>query len=313
MRKRFFLGEEPATAPGALNIYRDSGMAWGKDGKPVANPKASEDSLTAQPIAPQAEAIANAIRDIKPDVLITYDLDGGYGHPDHVRTHQAVLEALKILGDSNDRPILTWGIEGEFSEQDARQQCAITGSVEAKREAMKAHGTQIVVTGDTTFEFSNKVEQKISAVETYRLLDGNAQRKIPETPHAGRHRIASDNVHSSGNPRRYCGLNLPRLGHVYGRNSASCRARVRLRYRIFCIAVGFSLATSRRGNGYHRCLRIPGDICACLYAPGFALRTGKPGLPADWFIRHTMAFGYARYLSACLFRLYPYQRRKRLL
>ena len=155
---------------------------WGKDGKPVANPKASEDSLTAQPIAPQAEAIANAIRDIKPDVLITYDLDGGYGHPDHVRTHQAVLEALKILGDSNDRPILTWGIEGEFSEQDARQQCAITGSVEAKREAMKAHGTQIVVTGDTTFEFSNKVEQKISAVETYRLLDGNAQRKIPETP-----------------------------------------------------------------------------------------------------------------------------------
>ena len=182
VRKRFFLGEEPATAPGALNIYRDSGMAWGKDGKPVANPKASEDSLTAQPIAPQAEAIANAIRDIKPDVLITYDLDGGYGHPDHVRTHQAVLEALKILGDSNDRPILTWGIEGEFSEQDARQQCAITGSVEAKREAMKAHGTQIVVTGDTTFEFSNKVEQKISAVETYRLLDGNAQRKIPETP-----------------------------------------------------------------------------------------------------------------------------------
>ena len=71
VRKRFFLGEEPATAPGALNIYRDSGMAWGKDGKPVANPKASEDSLTAQPIAPQAEAIANAIRDIKPDVLMT--------------------------------------------------------------------------------------------------------------------------------------------------------------------------------------------------------------------------------------------------
>ena len=145
-------------------------------------PKVSEDSLTAQPIAPQAEAIANAIRDIKPDVLVTYDLDGGYGHPDHVRTHQAVLEALKILGDSNDRPILTWGIEGEFSEQDARQQCAITGLVEAKREAMKAHGTQIVVTGDITFEFSNKIEQKISAVETYRLLDGNAQRKIPETP-----------------------------------------------------------------------------------------------------------------------------------
>ena len=258
----------------------------------------------------QAEAIANAIRDIKPDVLITYDLDGGYGHPDHVRTHQAVLEALKILGDSNDRPILTWGIEGEFSEQDARQQCAITGSVEAKREAMKAHGTQIVVTGDTTFEFSNKVEQKISAVETYRLLDGNAQRKIPETPtQAGIVSLLITCI--------LLGTLAGIAGSIYhawvmytGENSASCRARVRLRHRIFCIAVGFPRATSRRGNGYHRCLRIPGDICACLYAPGFALRTGKPGLPADWFIRHTMAFGYARYLSACLFRLYPYQRRK---
>ena len=291
VRKRFFLGEEPATAPGALNIYRDSGMAWGKDGKPVANPKASEDSLTAQPIAPQAEAIANAIRDIKPDVLITYDLDGGYGHPDHVRTHQAVLEALKILGDSNDRPILTWGIEGEFSERDARQQCAITGSVEAKREAMKAHGTQIVVTGDTTFEFSNKVEQKISAVETYRLLDGNAQRKIPETPTqagtvsllitcillgtlAG---IAGSIYHAWV---MYTGETPLPIGLVFGFAT------------VFFASLWASLALRRSGatiiTGAFAFLVI---YAARLYAPGFALRAGKPGLPADWFIRHAMAFG----------------------
>ena len=63
------------------------------------------------------------------------------------------------------------------------KQCAITGSVEAKREAMKAHGTQIVVTGDTTFEFSNKVEQKISAVEPTACSTVTHSAKFPKPPH----------------------------------------------------------------------------------------------------------------------------------
>ena len=175
---RFYLGQAPATAPGARKIYRDSGMVWGEDGKPAPNPKASSDSLTAEPIEPQAQAIANAIRSIKPDALITYDADGGYGHPDHVRTHRAVMQALSLL-KSSQKPVLVWGIEGEFDETDKRTQAAIYGSATAKRKAMREYGTQIVVTGDDTFEYSNGVEQKISGVETYRLLAGDANIEVP--------------------------------------------------------------------------------------------------------------------------------------
>ena len=38
VKKQFFLGQGPAVAEGALPLYRDSGMAWGTEGKPVANP-----------------------------------------------------------------------------------------------------------------------------------------------------------------------------------------------------------------------------------------------------------------------------------
>ena len=41
VKKQFFLGQEPAVAEGTLPLYRDSGMAWGPEGKPVANPVAA--------------------------------------------------------------------------------------------------------------------------------------------------------------------------------------------------------------------------------------------------------------------------------
>lgn len=178
---RFFLGQKPAFAPAAKSLYRDSGMVWGADGKPAPNPAASSDSLTAQPVEPQAQAIANAIKAVKPDVLITYDADGGYGHPDHKRTYEAVMAALGML-NNRQKPLLTWGVEGEFDREDQRTQAAIYGSGAAKRQAMQAHATQITVTSEKTFEYSNGVEQNISAIETYRLLDGEIIREMGSKP-----------------------------------------------------------------------------------------------------------------------------------
>ncbi len=184
--KQFFLGQEPASAPGVPRLYRDSGMAWGPDGKPVANPVASEDSLTAQPLEQQAQAVVAALRAIRPDVLVTYDADGGYGHPDHVCVHQMVERALQLLGEDEARPILTWGIEGEYDPADTRVQSAVYGDGTAKRQAMEAHRTQITVLDEKTFEYSNKVPQKISAVETYRVLDGDPSRTVhPQPQEAG--------------------------------------------------------------------------------------------------------------------------------
>ena len=183
VHQQFFLGQEPAVAPGALSVYRDSGMAWGPAGTPVPNERAAADSLTAQPLEPQAAAVAAAIEAIRPDVVITYDADGGYGHPDHRRVHEIVMRAVQLVQGTPAEPLLVWGLDSSAEpEKDMRTQAAVYGDGTAKREAMRAHATQLVITGPKTFEYSNKVPQKISAVETYRVLAGDARRLVPSAP-----------------------------------------------------------------------------------------------------------------------------------
>ncbi|MFW0169518.1 PIG-L family deacetylase [Rothia sp. P4278] len=172
VRDHLFLGQGPSALPGERTHYRDSGMAWGSDGRAAANPLAADDCLTHLPLKPQAEAVAATIRAIRPDVIVTYDADGGYGHPDHKRTHEVVMAALDLIAGTTAEPIAVWGIEGQPQETDTRQQVVIRGKIEGKREAMRAHATQITITGPTTFEYSNKVPQPITAVETYRKLQG---------------------------------------------------------------------------------------------------------------------------------------------
>lgn len=180
-----FLGEGDAKTTRTPPLYRDSGMTWGEDGRATANALAAPDCLTRTPLEPQAEAIAALIEQVRPDVLVTYDADGGYGHPDHKRTYEATQAAVELLKGSDAAPTLFWGIEGEGDATDTRQQAVITGDLVRKRDAMAAHATQITITGDTTFEYSNGVPQPISAVETYRLLGGEIKgiKPAPLTAH----------------------------------------------------------------------------------------------------------------------------------
>lgn len=72
--------------------YRDSGMPGSADND---HPQA----LVAQPLAQVAAEVAQYIRKLKPDVLITFDPIGGYRHPDHIAIHKATVEAFKLAGD----------------------------------------------------------------------------------------------------------------------------------------------------------------------------------------------------------------------
>jgi LmbE family N-acetylglucosaminyl deacetylase len=72
--------------------YRDSGMAGTPDNK---NPKA----LAAQPIEKVAAQVAHIIREIKPQVVITFDPSGGYYHPDHIASHKAAVLGFKMAAD----------------------------------------------------------------------------------------------------------------------------------------------------------------------------------------------------------------------
>lgn len=170
VHRQFFLGQEPAIAQNTPPVFRDSGMVWAENGRAAANPNALPDCLTRQDVAVEARAIAAAIGALSPDVVVTYDLDGGYGHPDHMRTHEATMKAIDLLSPTGNVPCLVWGLEGELHLNDSRQQAVIDGSLERKRNAMAAHATQIIITGQESFQYSNLVTQKISARETFRLL-----------------------------------------------------------------------------------------------------------------------------------------------
>jgi LmbE family N-acetylglucosaminyl deacetylase len=68
--------------------YRDSGMAgWAGNG--------AEDAFCNAPIDVASSTVAALIEHYEPDVLVTYDASGGYGHPDHIQTHRVVMAALE--------------------------------------------------------------------------------------------------------------------------------------------------------------------------------------------------------------------------
>ncbi len=74
--------------------YRDSGMSGSPDNQ---HPQA----LVNAPVANVAQQIADHIRRLRPQVIITFDPIGGYKHPDHIAIHKATVEAFKLASDVN--------------------------------------------------------------------------------------------------------------------------------------------------------------------------------------------------------------------
>lgn len=74
--------------------YRDSGMAGSPDNQhPQALAAANQEKVAGE--------IVHYIREIKPQVLITFDPIGGYLHPDHVAIQRATVKAFDMCGDES--------------------------------------------------------------------------------------------------------------------------------------------------------------------------------------------------------------------
>lgn len=70
--------------------YRDSGMkGWPQNDDP--------DSFWQTPVDVAAERLAAIILDERPQVIMTYNEFGFYGHPDHIQAHRVTVAALKLL------------------------------------------------------------------------------------------------------------------------------------------------------------------------------------------------------------------------
>jgi LmbE family N-acetylglucosaminyl deacetylase len=74
--------------------YRDSGMPGSPDNQ---HPNA----LAAQPVEVVAARIAAFIRQLQPDILITFDPIGGYRHPDHIQIHNATVQAFRLAANAD--------------------------------------------------------------------------------------------------------------------------------------------------------------------------------------------------------------------
>lgn len=73
--------------------YRDSGMAGTADN---ANPLA----LVNAPAEPVVEQLVGIMREVRPQAVITFDPNGGYGHPDHIAIHEHTVAAFHAAGDA---------------------------------------------------------------------------------------------------------------------------------------------------------------------------------------------------------------------
>jgi N-acetyl-1-D-myo-inositol-2-amino-2-deoxy-alpha-D-glucopyranoside deacetylase len=196
------LGADPAA--GRLSRYRDSGMA----GSPAA---ARPDAFAGVDLEEAAALVAGVLRVVSPDVVVTYDAHGGYGHPDHVRTHDATRRALRLL-EASERPdrafeILTpvsWARADRAWLHAADPACLarpdglpplvlpaaddpfppsvvpderVTHVVEdaaaraVKNQALRAHATQVIVASEDVHALSNLIAARTSTREGFRRVD----------------------------------------------------------------------------------------------------------------------------------------------
>lgn len=170
VRDHRMLGSDDARWQGRdPRVYRDSGMRWSGSGTARALDTMDPWSLTSADLGEVAADIAAVMAEIEPDVVVSYRADGGYGHPDHIRVHQATRTAAEVMR-----------VPFYVIDPDARQGLTVDAApvLERKRAALAAHRTQVTLEGDT-FSLSSGAPRRLAEPERFRRL------KPPVTEFAG--------------------------------------------------------------------------------------------------------------------------------
>ncbi|TFV52542.1 N-acetyl-1-D-myo-inositol-2-amino-2-deoxy-alpha-D-glucopyranoside deacetylase [Blastococcus sp. TF02A-35] len=189
---------------GGAGRYRDSGMVGTPaNERPRAFWNADLDEAVAHAVA--------VVRDVRPQVVVTYDPDGGYGHPDHIQAHRVAMRAVDAAADPGYRPELgaPWDVAKVYwcrlprtavRESDDALAAAgervpflpsaaiehapfvvdddeVTTEVDAegltgrKSAALRAHATQVTVR-EGFFALSNDLGQLVRGTEFFQLVRG---------------------------------------------------------------------------------------------------------------------------------------------
>jgi mycothiol S-conjugate amidase len=97
--------EEMARAREILGVQQNF-LGFVDSGLPEGDPKPPlpEGCFALTPLAEAAAPLVRAVREFRPHVMLTYDENGGYPHPDHVMTHQVSVAAFEAAGDPDAYP-----------------------------------------------------------------------------------------------------------------------------------------------------------------------------------------------------------------
>jgi len=79
--------------------FVDSGLPEGDPKPPLP-----EGSFALVPLPEAAAPLVRLVREFRPHVILTYDENGGYPHPDHIKTHQIAVEAFEAAADPERYP-----------------------------------------------------------------------------------------------------------------------------------------------------------------------------------------------------------------
>ncbi|MCG7204647.1 N-acetyl-1-D-myo-inositol-2-amino-2-deoxy-alpha-D-glucopyranoside deacetylase [Streptomyces arenae] len=193
------LGVDDFRLLGGAGRYRDSGMMGLPDNDvPGCFWQADVDEAAAH--------LVEVILETRPQVVVTYDDHGGYGHPDHIQAHRVAMRAVELAAEAGHRvPKVYWNrvprtvAEEAFARlredlptlpfdkpaavddvpgvvDDQRVTTAIDGAAyaTAKTAAMAAHATQIEVAPGAApcFALSNELAQPVFTTEYYELVSG---------------------------------------------------------------------------------------------------------------------------------------------
>lgn len=144
---RFWLGEPPARAAGlAPRRYRDSGMTWIRPGLAGPADDVDGDALAIVPLDEVVADVAALTLALRPALVISYDSGGGYGHPDHVRMHDAALAACRAVGTPFAEILHEPAAGGEWFVLD-RHLSTVTAALRCHASQLTVDGSHIVHSG----------------------------------------------------------------------------------------------------------------------------------------------------------------------
>ena len=185
------LGVQDHRFLGQAGEFRDSGMIGS-----VQNDNAN--CFWRTDVEKAAMKLAAIIDEVKPQVMVTYDEFGGYGHPDHIQTHRVAMRAADLAGwkiqkiywNIMPKSVVAQGMaamkeqgsdffgtdnidELPFVKDDSFVTTVIhaPNQVDKKMAAMKAHATQISLDGPF-FALSNNLGVQVFGDEYYTLVRG---------------------------------------------------------------------------------------------------------------------------------------------